>query len=101
MRVDVYVRADENKQRQYLLMPEGQTDLPEPAQGKAWQKLFAMSTDEPSLDVPTHYVETDINHKGFAILRLESWSKEWSEASEAEIADLEEPSGWQDKWHQG
>lgn len=99
MRVDVYLRNDEGKERQFLMLPEGQSEMPLPAQSKTWRHLFAMSTDDNLLDVPIDTVEASIRHKGFALLRPEHWSGDWSEATAFEIDDLSDPSAWQNKWH--
>jgi hypothetical protein len=99
MLVDVYIRADEGKERQYLVLPEGQAEMPIPAHGKSWRKLFVMSTDENSLEVPTADLVGTIKFKGFAILRPKTWSKDWSEVSDDELESFLEPDGWQDKWN--
>lgn len=101
MQVDVYIRTDEGKQLQFMLLPEGKSDFPEPAVGKSWRRLFAMNLHEPLLDVPLRSAEADLKRKGFAIIRPDIGTKDWAHLSEEELDALEEPDTWQDKWHVG
>lgn len=102
MKVDVYLRDGEGLQLQLLFLPEGQSEMPQPAMRKRWLKLFtSMDTDRPVGNLPVENVVADVNRKGFSILRVESWSRDWSDITEGELADLAEPDTWQDKWSLG
>lgn len=100
MKVDVYLRSDKGMQIQFLFLPEGHFEIPQPAKRKLWFKVFnSMDTEHPVSNVPVENVVADVNRKGFCILRVENWSKDWTDLTEGELADLSEPDTWHDKWN--
>ncbi len=99
--VDVYIpRPGGDGGQTYLLLPEGQNEIPSELGSTAWRKFFTASIDASRPDAALDEAARSLAERGFAVLPLRVPPKQWSELSAGELGDFEEPDGWQDDFHQ-
>ena len=75
--------------------------IPREVAGITWRKFFLSEIDVSPTDAALREAVGNLVRTGYALLPLRTWSRQWSDISTDEFANLEEPDTWQDAFYRG